>query len=68
MGRRPDHTDAESVKVLARIEEERDPRVCCMALKRRIDQLEHAGQPVPEALIIAQRQLVTELIAESQGR
>lgn len=68
MGRRADHVDEESIKVLARIEAESDPRLCCVALKKRIEQLERAGEPVPEALLIAQRQLMTELIAESQGR
>ncbi len=68
MGRRNDHMDEESVRVLARIEDETDPRVCCIALKKRIEQLERAGQPVPQPLLIAQHQLMTELIAESQGR
>ena len=68
MGRRADHIDEESCKVLARMEDESDPRLSCAALKSRIDHLQQSGETVPEALLIAQRQLMSELIAESQGR
>lgn len=68
MGRRADQIDEETIKVLAGIEEEPDARVCYAAVKRRIDALEQAGEAVPEALVIAQRQLMTDLVAESQGR
>ena len=68
MGRRADQIDEETFKVLAGIDEEVDPRVCYTAVRQRIDALEAAGQAVPEALIIAQRQLMTDLVAQSQGR
>ena len=68
MGRRADQLDEESFKILAGIEEEPDARVCYAAVQRRIQALELAGETVPEALIIAQRQLMTDLVAQSQGR
>ena len=68
MGRNIDQIDDETFKVLAVLDDEQDARVCYAAVKRRIDALETAGETVPEALIIAQRQLMTDLIAESQGR
>jgi hypothetical protein len=67
-GRKADQIDEETFKVLARIDEEADARDCYKAIKQRIDAIEAAGQLVPEALIIAQRQLMTDLVAQSQGR
>ena len=63
-----DDIDDESAEVLVAIEQEDDGRVSYAAIKRRIDALERAGDTVPGALIVAQRQLMTDLIAESQGR
>jgi hypothetical protein len=68
MGRVADQIDAESVKILADVEQETDGRVSYAAIKRRIDALQTAGEIVPQALVVAQRQLMTDLIAESQGR
>ena len=68
MGRRAGQVDEETFKVLAGLDDEADARVCYKAVKQRIDALEAAGEAVPDALIIAQRQLMTDLVAESQGR
>ena len=68
MGRRADHIDVETLRVLAGIEDMDDPRKAWAAVKGRIEALRRAGKDVPEALVIAERQLMCELMAESQGR
>lgn len=69
MARKADNKfDEETTRVLESIEEEGDPRICCAELKRKIEQFQKAGERVPEALLVAQQQLIRELMAESQGR
>ena len=68
MARKASQIDEETIKVLVGIDEEEDARVCYAAVKRRIDALTSAGKDVPEALVVAQRQLMTDLVAQSQGR
>ena len=68
MGRRADHIDDETIEILAGIEEAEDPRMAWGAVKRRIDRLRETGCDVPQALVIAERQLMTDFMAESQGR
>ncbi|MGE0629949.1 MAG: hypothetical protein AB7O43_19290 [Hyphomicrobiaceae bacterium] len=68
MGRETGHLDAESSRVLESAEATDDPRVGYAAVKRRIDGLVAAGEPVPEALLIAARRLSIDCMHESQGR
>ena len=68
MGRRADRIDETTIAVLVGIDDAEDPRQAWGAVKRRIETLREAGDEVPEALVIAERRLVTELMAESQGR
>ena len=68
MGRRADIEDQITVDILSGIEDAADPREAWGAVKRRIDALKEAGREVPEGLIVAERQLMTDFMAESQGR
>ena len=68
MGRRADLIDQTTIEIIAGIEDAEDPRQAWGAVKRRIDWLREAGRKVPEALVIAERQLMTDFMAESQGR
>jgi hypothetical protein len=68
MGRRADQIDEKTKQILAGIEDEDDPRVSWGAVAKRIAALQDEGRQVPEGLVIAERQLMTVLMAESQGR
>lgn len=68
MGRKADDIDKQTLLILAEIDDQDDPRKAWGKVKRRIDALREAGNDVPEALDIAERHLMTELTAESQGR
>ena len=68
MGRRADQIDEETLKVMAGIEEAQDLRKSWAALKARMTALRESGRPVPEALIAAERQVMRECMAQSQGR
>ena len=68
MGSKDKPVDRETVTLLSGLDREQDARVCWAAVRRRIDALQSEGQSVPEELVIAERQLMTELVAESQGR
>lgn len=60
--------DEVTLKIIEGIEDAADPRMAWGAVKRRIDTLREAGREVPEELVVAERQLMTEFMAESQGR
>lgn len=68
MGRRAEQLDSKTFEIISGIEDAEDPRIAWGQVKRRIDVLREAGHEVPEALIIAERRLMTEFMAESQGR
>lgn len=68
MGRRAEQLDSKTFEIISGIEDAEDPRIAWGQVKRRIDVLRDAGREVPEALIIAERRLMTEFMAESQGR
>lgn len=68
MGRKAGDLDRQTLLILAEIEDQEDPRTAWGKVRRRIDALREAGDEVPEALILAERNLMTELTAESQGR
>ena len=66
MGRK-DRVDQSTIEILAGIEDA-DPRTAWGTVKRRIDLLRDAGREVPVALVIAERQLMSECMSVSQGR
>lgn len=68
MGRKAESIDDQTFEVLSRIENEDDPRIAWGAVKRRIETLREEGKDVPEALMLAERHLMTECMTESQGR
>ena len=68
MGRRADQIDSKSAEIIIGIEDQEDPRMAWGQVKRHIDALREAGREVPEALIVAERNLMTEFMAQSQGR
>lgn len=68
MGRKAHGIDKQTLLVLAEIDNHEDPRQAWREVKRRIDALREAGDEVPEALVVAERHLMTELTAQSQGR
>lgn len=68
MGRRADTIDEQTKSVLASIEDSEDPRQAWARVMSRIETLRKTGCDVPEALLVAERHLSTELIAQSQGR
>jgi hypothetical protein len=68
MGRKADEVDRQTLLILAEIENQDDPRAAWGRVKRRIDALREAGNEVPEALMLAERNLMVELTAASQGR
>lgn len=68
MGRRADQLDNKTIEIIAGIEDAEDPRMAWGEVKRRIEALRQAGSEVPQALISAERQLMQEFMAESQGR
>ena len=68
MGQRADGIDQQSLLILAQIDEQADPRKAWGQVKRRIDALRESGTEVPTALVRAERNLMTELMSQSQGR
>jgi hypothetical protein len=68
MGPRAKHVDRETLRILGDLEDQVDPRKCYAEVQERIRQYRRTGTPVPEALAIAERQLMTEMMAQSQGR
>ncbi len=73
MGRKYDglqdrQPDEATLKVLQVLDKADDPRQAWGEISRRIDTLRKTGREVPEALVVAERQLMTEFMAESQGR
>ncbi|CAN0144561.1 unnamed protein product [Phaeothamnion confervicola] len=68
MGRRANRDDEVTLQIIEGIEDADDPRLAWGAVKRRIETLRAAGHEVPEALVVAERQLMTDFMAESQGR
>jgi hypothetical protein len=68
MGRKANHADQTTMQVLERIEEEDDPRMAWGVVSRRIRAMREAGREVPDALVMVERKLMTDMMAESQGR
>jgi hypothetical protein len=68
MGRRNHDIDQETLEVLGGLEDQEDLRNGYAAVRHRIEHYVAAGCPVPPELVTAERQLMTELMAQSQGR
>lgn len=68
MGPRANQVDRETLRILGDLEDQVDPRKSYAELQERIRQYRRMGTPVPEPLAIAERQLMTEMMAQSQGR
>lgn len=68
MGRRNHDIDQETLEVLGGLEEHEDLRQGYAAVRHRIEHYVTSGWPVPQELVVAERQLMTELMAQSQGR
>ena len=68
MGRRADLIDSTTIEIIEGIEDAEDPRLAWGQVHRRIEALREAGREVPAALITAERRLMTEFMAQSQGR
>ncbi len=47
---------------------EDDPRRCYALVKQRIAECRHNGRTIPDDLVRMERTLMTECLAESQGR
>jgi hypothetical protein len=68
MGPRKNHVDKEALRILGSLEDQDDPRKSYAELQERIRAYRRTGRAVPEPLAIAERQLMTEMAAQSQGR
>ncbi|MGB3718598.1 MAG: hypothetical protein DIU63_12705 [Proteobacteria bacterium] len=68
MGKRSEGLPADCVELLSELDNFDDLRDAYARVKDRIREYSAAGRPVPEALLRCERQLMTELMAESQGR
>jgi hypothetical protein len=68
MGSRTNHVDRETLRILGSLEDQDDPRKSYAELQERIWAYRRTGKAIPEALAIAERQLMTEMMAQSQGR
>ncbi|HXF54034.1 MAG TPA: hypothetical protein VNK52_07910 [Hyphomicrobiaceae bacterium] len=68
MGPRTSQVDKDEVRLLGSLEEEDDPRKAYAKLQDRIRAYRRTGKAVPEPLAVAERQLMTEMMAQSQGR
>jgi hypothetical protein len=68
MNRGVDQLDEEMSRFIAGIDDTEDPRKAWAAVKQRIEALRTAGHVVPDVLTKVEHQLMTECMAESQGR
>ncbi len=59
---------SEIAELANRFEELGDPRACYALVQERIRSYQKHGKAIPEDLQRLQRQLMTECMAESQGR
>ncbi len=63
-----DQMQAEIADLNVRLDQIDDPRQCWVMLQEKIDQMKSAGWVIPEDIKLMERQLMTECLAESQGR
>lgn len=63
-----DQMQAEIADLNVRLDQMDDPRQCWVMLQQKIDQMKSAGWVIPEDIKLMERQLMTECLAESQGR
>jgi hypothetical protein len=60
--------DTEIAVLLTAIDEQDDPRDAYALVQERIQQYRVAGWSIPDDLIRVERTMITEFMAESQGR
>lgn len=60
--------EAKARALLDRLDRDDDARACYLALNATIEDFHRTGNPVPEPLVAAKRQLEFDLAAQSQGR
>jgi hypothetical protein len=63
-----DQMQSEIAELNHRMEELEDPRDCYALVKERINTYRSSGERVPDDLTRMERQLMTECMAQSQGR
>lgn len=68
MGGYPKISAQHHLHFLGEIDECDDLRDAYVRLREGIRRYEQAGRPVPEALLLRERQVMIELAAQSQGR
>lgn len=68
MRRRAEPLDSKTLEVIESIEDTDDLRTAWGAVKNRMETLRAEGRAIPEALVMAERNLMTEMTAASQGR
>ncbi|MCL4767287.1 MAG: hypothetical protein KJZ80_13735 [Hyphomicrobiaceae bacterium] len=68
MGRRAEKLPNDCVEFLAELDDYDDLRDVYARVQDRIRAYSAAGRPVPEALRRCERDLMTEFMAQSQGR
>jgi len=68
MGKRGEKLPSDCVELFAELDGCEDLRDAYARVKSRIREYSASGRPVPEALLRCERHLMTEFMAESQGR
>lgn len=68
MGKRGEKLPIDCIELLAELDDCDDLRDAYARLQARIRAYSAAGRPVPEALLRCERDLMTEFMAQSQGR
>jgi hypothetical protein len=68
MGRRAENFHEDLTVLLGEIDQVDDPREAYAMVQDRIQDYRRAGWAVPDDLIRVQRTMMTEFMAESQGR
>lgn len=68
MGKRGEKIPSDCVELFAEIDNCDDLRDIYARLQLRIREYSAAGRPVPEVLLRYERHLMTEFMAQSQGR
>jgi hypothetical protein len=68
MARKTEKLQEDVTVLLTRIEGEDDPRQAYAMVRSRIQEYREAGWAVPDTLIRVERKMMTDFMAESQGR
>jgi hypothetical protein len=68
MGRKSEKLREDFTVLMTKIEDEDDPRAAYAIVQDRIQEYRTAGWAVPDDLIRVERKMMTDFMAESQGR